>query len=154
MKDSLIGVISDTHGLVRPEVMVALAGCSLIVHAGDIGKPHVLEKLRELAPVIAVRGNVDEHKKVRAEFAALPFATTFSFAGRRVHVVHREEDIADDVSADLIVVGHSHKPELRMTKRGLLVNPGSAGPRRFSLPICCARVVVESMCVEPLCLLS
>ena len=153
MAEQLLGVIADTHGLVRPEVMEALAGCSLIVHAGDIGKPHVLTKLRELAPVIAVRGNVDEHKKVRGEFAQLPFATTIPFAGRRVHIVHRVEDVADDVSADLVVVGHSHKPELRATERGLLLNPGSAGPRRFSLPIACARVVCGvAMSVEPLTL--
>ena len=126
-----IGLISDTHGLLRPEAVRALEGSELIVHAGDVGAPAVLDELRRIAPVVAVRGNVD-----RGEWAdALPGTAV---AGPGIFVLHDVHDLrVDPVAAGYraVVSGHSHKPSL--TRRGgvLYVNPGAAGPRRFRLPV-------------------
>jgi uncharacterized protein len=131
----LVGVISDTHGLMRPEALAALRGVELIIHAGDIGGPEVLAALRALAPVVAVRGNND----VGPWAAALPEHVDFDVAGRRVHLVH---DVADarPAGADVVIAGHSHQPRNERVGGALYFNPGSAGPRRFKLPIALGRL--------------
>ncbi|RKP50486.1 metallophosphoesterase family protein [Trinickia fusca] len=137
-----IGLISDTHNLVRPEALDWLAGCDAIVHAGDICAPHVLEALQQLAPVTAVRGNND--CGVWAEH--LPLRTTLKVAGVAVHVVHDIADLDIDPRAegiDVVVTGHSHKPSVRTEDGVLFVNPGSAGPRRFKLPVSAGVLVIE-----------
>lgn len=125
-----VGVISDTHGLMRPEALRALAGSELIVHAGDIGGPDVLAALRAIAPLVVVRGNNDFGPWADA----LPEATEVDIAGLSVHVVHDPADAAG-AEADVIITGHSHRPRNQVVRGTLLLNPGSAGPRRFTLPI-------------------
>jgi putative phosphoesterase len=135
----VVGVIADTHGLLRPEAVSVLRGTDLIVHAGDIGSAALLHELGAIAPVVAVRGNND-----RGPWAAsLPETVTTSIAGVRVHVIHDLHTLADGPEAlgvDVIISGHSHKPVVERRAGVLLVNPGSAGPRRFSLPIALARL--------------
>ena len=122
-----IGIISDTHGLLRPEVIEALEGCEAILHGGDITGPEMLEKLGDIAPVYAVRGNGDK------EWAGhIPVLLDFELAGLRICMTHKKKDLPDDVSGyDLVVFGHSHKYEEVRQGRTLLLNPGSCGPRRF-----------------------
>ncbi len=134
-----VGVISDTHGLLRPEALEALAGSGLIIHAGDVGGPEVLEALGRVAPVVAVRGNND-----RGEWAeALPENEAFEVNAAHLYVQHdlKELDISPAAAGFRVVVsGHSHKP-LAEERRGVLyLNPGSAGPRRFKLPVTLARL--------------
>jgi len=141
-RDVLVGLISDTHGLLRPEAVAALRGAELIVHAGDIGSEAVLDGLRGLAAVVAVRGNNDRDGWA----AALPEVVVTEMGGARVCVVHDLKELRRDPEAegfDVIVSGHSHRPRVERRGRVLLVNPGSAGPRRFSLPIAVARLHVE-----------
>lgn len=127
-----IGVISDTHGLLRPEAVARLAGVERILHAGDIGRPEVIEALRRIAPVDAIRGNVD----TGAWAAAYPESLTVVIGGRRIHLVHALEWLRiDPASMDAVVSGHSHKPGIAMPGGILHLNPGSAGPRRFRLPV-------------------
>ena len=134
-----VGVISDTHGLLRPEASEALAGSELIIHAGDVGGPEVLEELGRVAPVVAVRGNNDrgEWADAFADYEVVGLGETF------VYVLHdlKELDIAPAPAGFRVVVsGHSHKP-LAEERRGVLyLNPGSAGPRRFKLPGTVARL--------------
>jgi putative phosphoesterase len=129
-----IGIISDTHGLMRPEALRALAGVDHILHAGDVGAPEVLERLRELAPVSAVRGNVD-----RGAWAqVLPETELVEAAGRTFYLVHDLDDLDVDPAAIglcAVVSGHSHQPAVLRRRGVLYVNPGSAGPRRFRLPV-------------------
>ena len=129
-----IGIISDTHGLMRPEALNELRGMDWIHHAGDVGSPAVLGALRTLAPVYAVRGNND-----RSDWAnALPETMTLSYAGTRLHLLHDVHALSLDpgVSGIAVVIsGHSHKPAVESRDGTLFVNPGSAGPRRFSLPV-------------------
>ncbi len=129
-----IGIISDTHGLMRPEALQALAGVDHILHAGDVGAPEVLERLRELAPVTAIRGNVD-----RGAWAqALPETDLVEAAGRFFYLVHDLAALDIDPSAAgvcAVVSGHSHRPAVHRRRGVLYVNPGSAGPRRFNLPV-------------------
>ena len=136
-----LGLISDTHGLVRPEALAALAGSSLIIHAGDIGSPDVLDALGRLAPVYAVRGNVD-----RGDWARhLPTTEVVEIGRRSLYVLHDLGTLdLDPAAADFSVVvsGHSHRPQARHRGEVLYINPGSAGPRRFSLPIAVARLFV------------
>lgn len=132
-----IGVISDTHGLLRAQASVALQGCDLIIHAGDIGKPAVLDALRQIAPVQAIRGNVD----AAAWATALPEELDLEYEGRRLHVRHDLKTLAFDPAARgfaVVISGHSHKPSIERRDGVLFLNPGSAGPRRFRLPICLA----------------
>jgi putative phosphoesterase len=134
-----VGVISDTHGLVRPEALDALAGSELIIHAGDVGGPEVLEALGRVAPVVAVRGNND-----RGEWAgSLPEYEALEVNAAYIYVLHdlKELDISPAAAGFRVVVsGHSHKP-LAEERRGVLyLNPGSAGPRRFKLPVTLARL--------------
>ena len=125
--DMKIGIVSDTHGLLRPEVVKALEGCDAILHGGDITGPEILEKLGDIAPVYAVRGNGDR------EWAEnIPLLLDFELAGLRICMTHRKKDLPADVSAyDLVVFGHSHKYEEVRQGRTLFLNPGSCGPRRF-----------------------
>ena len=142
-KIATVGVISDTHGLLRPELLELLKGVDAIIHAGDIGSPVVLKALREIAPVHAVRGNVDTGDWA----AALPLSDQFEIAGRFVYLIHDLKTIdLDPVAAGIQVVisGHSHVPGIT-DKRGVLyLNPGSVGPKRFKLPISAALLRVES----------
>jgi putative phosphoesterase len=137
-----VGVISDTHGLVRPEALEALEGAELIIHAGDIGSLEVVEALRRLAPVAAVRGNND-----RGEWAeAFPEYEVVEVGGAFVYVLHdlNELDIAPAAAGFRVVVsGHSHKPLAEFRRGVLYLNPGSAGPRRFKLPVTVARLTVN-----------
>ncbi len=142
-----IGVISDTHGLLRAEAVEALRGSELIVHGGDVGGPGILEALREIAPVVAVRGNVD-----RGEWAEGLRETEWVEAGGvAIYVLHDVGRLdLDPASCGLRVVisGHSHQPSAR-TERGVLyLNPGSAGPRRFRLPVTVAILRVEGGGIE------
>ena len=129
-----IGLISDTHGLLRPEALAALAGCDHILHAGDIGKPEILDALRQLAPLTVVRGNNDEG----LDWAeALSETLQLELAGVGIHLTHQVSQVPTDLppSIDVVVTGHSHKPLIERRDGRLWLNPGSAGPRRFKLPI-------------------
>lgn len=130
----LIGLISDTHGLLRPEAVHALRGSSLIVHAGDVGDPKILDTLRELAPVVAVRGNVDTAVWARQ----LPETAVAELGEVRLYVLHDAHALDLDPAAagfGAVISGHSHKFG-KSERRGVLyINPGSAGPRRFTLPV-------------------
>lgn len=132
-----VGVISDTHGLLRPEALDLLRGAGHILHAGDIGRPEVIEALAELAPVTAVRGNVD-----LGDWAeAWPETATVTLAGHQVHLLHDLKRLDRDPAAlglSVVVSGHSHRPAAETRGGVLYLNPGSAGPRRFSLPIALA----------------
>ncbi len=136
-----IGVISDTHGLVRPEALRALAGCERILHAGDIGGPEVLAAIGEVAPVSAVRGNNDRESWAKK----LPDIVQLSVNGVRIDVIHNVNDLEIDPAADdfcAVISGHSHKPGIINRCGVLFVNPGSAGPRRFKLPVTVARIQI------------
>ena len=140
-----IGVISDTHGLVRPEALEALRVCDAIVHAGDIGKPEVLEQLAALAPLTAIRGNVDTWT------AGLPDTAVLAFAGKRFYVIHNLKELdLDPRSAGFagVISGHSHMPKSDMRDGVLYLNPGSAGPRRFRLPVSVAKIRVRENGLE------
>jgi len=140
-----IGVISDTHGLVRAEALAALRGCDAIVHAGDIGKPEVLEQLADLAPLTAIRGNVDKWA------ADLPDTVVLALAGKRFYVIHNVNELdLDPRSAGFaaVISGHSHMPKSEMRDGVLYLNPGSAGPRRFRLPVAVARIRVHEDVVD------
>lgn len=129
-----VGVISDTHGLLRPEAVDALSGAEHILHVGDVGDPTVLERLTELAPVTAIRGNIDRS----GPCAALPATEALELAGHLIYLVHAIADLdLNPVAAGISVVlsGHSHKPSIESRSGVLYLNPGSAGPRRFSLPL-------------------
>jgi uncharacterized protein len=141
-RGGFVGVISDTHGLVRPEALEALKGSGLIIHAGDIGGPEVIETLSRVAPVVAVRGNND-----RGEWAeALPVYEATQLGETFIYVLHdlKELDISPAAAGFRVVVsGHSHRP-LAEERRGVLyLNPGSAGPRRFKLPVTVARLELD-----------
>ncbi|QNL87462.1 Metallophosphoesterase family protein [Pseudomonas putida] len=143
-----IGVIADTHGLLRPEAIDALVGCELIVHAGDIGKPQVLEVLEALAPLRVVRGNNDLKLPWAAQLAD---ELRFDLAGRQTLLVH---DIADvphelDAAVQVVITGHSHKPMIDWREGRLYLNPGSAGPRRFKLPVTVAVIEIEGEVLVP-----
>lgn len=135
-----IGLISDTHGLLREEALTALRGSELIVHAGDVGDPEILPQLRKIAPVVAVRGNVDTEAWARRE---LPETAVAQAGDVSIYVLHDVHALDLDPAAagfQIVVSGHSHK-FLQSEKAGVIyVNPGSAGPRRFTLPITVARL--------------
>jgi putative phosphoesterase len=141
-----VGLISDTHGLLRPQALAALHGSDHIVHAGDIGDFEILERLRQLAPVTAVRGNND----TAADFARLDESARLLIGGRRILVLHDIAGLAAlsppgadaDLAADVVISGHSHRPGIARRGGVLYVNPGSAGPRRFKLPVGLARLTV------------
>lgn len=137
-----LGVISDTHGLLRPEALAALTGSELIIHAGDIGSQAVLEGLRSIAPVVAIRGNIDD-----GDWAAiLPTREKVELGKATLYVLHDLGDLDFDPATEgwqAVIAGHSHRPSIERRKGVLYVNPGSAGPRRFSLPITVARLEVR-----------
>jgi putative phosphoesterase len=141
-------VISDTHGRLRPEAVAVLNGCVAIVHAGDIGKLGVLDGLRGIAPLTVVRGNVDQ----KFDWAqALPDTATVTVAGRRIHVLHDRTTLAvdpRDAGIDVVVSGHSHRSGVECRDGVLYVNPGSAGPRRFRLPVTMAIIEITPDSVE------
>lgn len=137
-----IGVISDTHGLVRPEALAALQGVELIIHGGDIGKPEVLAALSAIAPVYAIRGNND-----RGAWAdKLPDILNLQINGSRFHVIHNVNELAIDaakIGIHAVISGHSHKPSIVRRGAVAFVNPGSAGPRRFKLPVTLVRSALK-----------
>jgi uncharacterized protein len=142
----IIGVISDTHGLVRDEARRALAGCELIIHAGDLGTPEVLEALASIAPVMAIRGNIDDWART------LPDTRVVEIERRRIYVLHDIKALDLDPHAagfDAVISGHSHKPLVREHDGVLYLNPGSAGPRRFALPVSLARLEVSPRTLRP-----
>jgi len=135
----VVGLISDTHGLLRPAAVRALAGSDLIIHAGDVGTPEILDALRALAPVVAVRGNIDTGPWA----SVLPATAVAEARGKLIYVLHDLNKLDLDPAAagfGVVVSGHSHQPT--STERGgvLFVNPGSAGRRRFKLPVTVARL--------------
>jgi putative phosphoesterase len=137
-----VGVISDTHGLLRPEALAALDGSELIVHAGDVGDPRILDRLAEIAPVRAVRGNMDHG----AWAAKLPLTDVVQVDGVDLYLLHILDTLDLDPAAAgfaAVVHGHSHEPLIERRGGVLFLNPGSAGPRRFHLPITLVRLTVE-----------
>ncbi len=138
----IIGVISDTHGLLRPEALNALQGSHHIIHAGDVGDPEILDRLREIAPVTAVRGNVDHGVWAKR----LPETELLEIDGVSIYVLHIVEKLdlkPEAAGIHALIYGHSHVPK-QETKNGVLYfNPGSAGPRRFNLPVTAGKLIVQ-----------
>lgn len=129
-----IGVISDTHGLLRPEALKALEGVDHILHAGDVGDPDHLDVLARIAPVSAIRGNVDQGPWAEA----LPEMATLLIGGLRIHMIHDRKTLRADPEAeewDVVISGHSHRSGIVESGSTLWLNPGAAGPRRFRLPV-------------------
>ena len=138
----MIGVISDTHGLMRPEALAALTGVEHILHAGDVGDVAILDALREIAPVTAIRGNVD----TSGACAELPATDVVELGGELFYLVHSVHDLDINPRAAgvaMVVSGHSHKAKVEVKDGVVYFNPGSAGPRRFSLPVTVGFVTVE-----------
>ena len=144
----LLGIISDTHGLLRREALDALRGSELIIHAGDVGKAEILESLRKIAPVVAVRGNVDT-----APWAEeLPKTNIVQVGTHRIFILHDRSQLAIDTSHAgfaVVVFGHTHKPLADFQEGVMFLNPGSAGPRRFKLPVSIALVRVSASRLQP-----
>ena len=139
----IIGVISDTHGLLRPAALEALRDSDFIVHAGDVGTPEILTELRAIAPVTAVRGNVDRGGWTRA----LPRTDVLEAGGASIYVLHilAELDLKPEAAGmNVVVYGHSHVPRQEVKNGVLYFNPGSAGPRRFKLAVTVGRLIVEA----------
>ena len=139
---ALIGVISDTHGLLRAEAVEALAGSDYIIHAGDVGEPEILDQLRRMAPVTVVAGNIDREPWARE----LPKADVLSVGGLEIYILHNiaELDLKPEAAGfSAVVYGHSHVPKQETRNGVLYLNPGSAGPRRFRLPVTLARMQVR-----------
>jgi uncharacterized protein len=147
-RDLRLGVISDTHGLLRPQAVAALRGCDLIIHAGDVGHEAVLDGLRSIAPTYAIRGNVDT-----ATWAArLPPTDIVEVGELSFYVLHNIADLdLDPATAGFaaVVYGHSHQPSIETRDGVLYLNPGSAGPRRFRLPVTLAHVAVAGTDLRP-----
>jgi putative phosphoesterase len=136
----ILGLISDTHGLLRDEAVAALTGSDLIIHAGDAGRPEILERLAAIAPLYAVRGNVDKGEWA----AALPETRVVEAGGLLLYVLHDVNELDGAWGFDVVVSGHSHKPREEWRDGVLYLNPGSAGPRRFQLPITVAKLDLGS----------
>jgi putative phosphoesterase len=137
-----IGVISDTHGLLRPEALATLTGVEHILHAGDVGNIEILDALKNLAPVTAIRGNIDTH----GPCADLPATELLELAGCLIYMVHAIADFdinPESAGIGLVIYGHSHTPSIELRKSVLYLNPGSAGPRRFSKPVTIALVEIS-----------
>ena len=142
MNSILIGVISDTHGLLRPEALQALRESEHIIHAGDVGAPEILQKLAAIAPVTAIRGNVDKDVWARTS----PETEVVEFGGISIYVLHNlaKLDLKPEAAGFHVVIsGHSHVPKQETRNGVLYFNPGSAGPRRFKLPVTVGRLIVE-----------
>lgn len=139
-----VGVIADTHGLLRNEALAALHGVDQILHAGDVGKPEILDALAAIAPLTVVRGNVD-----RGAWAdALPLHVDLTLAGVHIHMLHDIDALPPTIQArreaDIVVFAHSHTPLIEQRGNMLFLNPGSAGPRRFRLPVTLARLTLSN----------
>jgi hypothetical protein len=136
-----IGVLSDTHGLLRPEASAALKGSDYIIHAGDIGDPVILDTLAEIAPVTAIRGNVDH-----GDWAArLPATNVLEVGGVSIYILHNLNDLdlkPEAAGFAAVISGHAHKPKQEKRNGVFYFNPGSAGPRRFSLPVSVGKIIV------------
>jgi len=142
LKRGKIGLISDTHGLLRPEALAALKDSELIIHAGDIGKLEVLEMLNRVAPVLAIRGNNDRDAWAKG----IPDVLNLLVNGIKLQVIHNVHDIDGDAASSgirAVISGHSHKPGIVTRDEILFVNPGSAGPRRFKLPVAVGKIHFE-----------
>ncbi len=143
-----IGVISDTHGLMRPQALIALKGSDIILHAGDIGRPEILGDLRQVAPIVmAIRGNIDRD----AWAEKIPKRETFSVGAISFHMLHDVKELNLDLVAEnirVVISGHSHKPSIQEKDGVLFLNPGSAGPRRFKLPVTVASLLIKGPEVE------
>ncbi|MGA1984855.1 MAG: metallophosphoesterase family protein [Candidatus Sulfotelmatobacter sp.] len=143
----IIGVISDTHGLLRPEALEALRGSQHIIHAGDVGAPEILDELATIAPVTAIRGNVDKAAWARR----LPETEAVEIGGVLIYVLHdlKQLDLKPEAAGFKVVIsGHSHVPRQETRDAVLYFNPGSAGPRRFKLPVTVGRLIVEGALVR------
>ena len=143
-----IGVISDTHGLLRSEALAALQGSEHILHAGDVGDPEILDHLRQIAPLTAIRGNVDVH----GPCSSLPDTELIELAGRSLYMLHDIHALdLDPLTAGIAIVvsGHSHHPAIHWHKGILYFNPGSAGPRRFSTPVSLGVLTLTEAAIEP-----
>ena len=142
-----IGIISDTHGLLRPEAERCLAGVNHIIHAGDIGRPEIVDALRRIAPVTAIRGNVDIGEWARE----YPDTNLVRLAGKSIYVLHDLKTLQADPGAgiDVIIFGHSHVPKIDTVGGVLYLNSGSAGPRRFKLPITLATLEITPEGIRP-----
>jgi len=139
----LIGVLSDTHGLLRPELLPALAGVDHILHAGDVGDPEILTALARIAPVTAIRGNVD----TQGPTSLLPATELIELAGCHLYMLHSLDDLDLNPHAagiGVVIYGHSHQPSIEHRQGVLYLNPGSAGPRRFNLPITYALLRIQN----------
>jgi len=143
-----IGVISDTHGLLRPEALFALAGSDHIIHAGDIGEPAILDKLTDIAPLTAVRGNVD----YGAWAKKIPEINVLEVGGVSIYIIHnlQELDLKPEASGfAALVYGHSHVAKREIKNGVLYFNPGSAGPKRFVLPVTLGKLLIRNQELEP-----
>jgi putative phosphoesterase len=143
-----LGLISDTHGLLRPEACLQLAGVDHIIHAGDIGRPEVIAGLRKIAPTTAIKGNID----AGAWATDYPTTARLTLGGRSIYVLHNLDDLDLDPAAtgiDVVVSGHSHRPKIETVGSVLYLNPGSAGPRRFTLPIALATLEFADDALQP-----
>ena len=139
MAPVIVGLISDTHGLLRKEALIALKGCNLIIHAGDIGKPEIIQELGAVAPVVAVRGNIDKGSWA----SQFPLTAVADVGSALIYVLHDIQQLDLDPAAagfQFVISGHSHKPCQTERSGVTYLNPGSAGPRRFQLPITVARL--------------
>jgi len=139
----ILGVISDTHGLLRPEAIEALRGSDRILHAGDVGAPEILEALFEIAPVTAIRGNVD----TAAWAHALPATEVVEISGVSIYMLHDLGQLKlkpEAAGFRMVVYGHSHQPKIEEKNGALYFNPGSAGPRRFHLPVSMGRLIIAA----------
>jgi putative phosphoesterase len=138
-----IAVLSDTHGLLRPELLPALTGVDHILHAGDVGDPAILTTLAQIAPVTAIRGNIDTH----GPCAQLPATEAIELAGHLIYILHNLDDLDLNPTAAgiaAVIYGHSHKPSITHREGVLYLNPGSVGPRRFTLPTTFALLTIDS----------
>lgn len=143
-----VGLISDTHGLLRPEVVTALGGSDFIVHAGDIGDPSILDRLAKIAPTIAVRGNNDKGTWA----SRIPETEVLDVGAILIYVLHDVGELdLDPVAAgfQVVVAGHSHQPSIKWRDNVLFINPGSAGPRRFKLPVSVGKLAISGQAVSP-----
>jgi putative phosphoesterase len=146
-KIKVIGLISDTHGLIRPQALEALRKVDLIIHAGDIGKPEVIKTLKSIAPVIAIKGNNDTQGWAKK----FPAVRSVRDNQANIYVIHNIKELAFDPARrgfHAVISGHSHKPLISKRDAVLFVNPGSAGPRRFKLPVAVAKLRVTEQSIE------
>ncbi|HKT26342.1 MAG TPA: metallophosphoesterase family protein [Terriglobales bacterium] len=139
----IVGIISDTHGLLRSKALEALRGSDAIIHAGDVGREEILRALKQIAPLTVVRGNIDTSPWARK----LPSTNVFEIAGKSIYVLHNIDELDLDPAAagfSAVIFGHSHRPLIENRKGVLFFNPGSAGPKRFNLPISVGRLIIEN----------